>query len=348
MSSRSTFSFGFGRAPIAALAFALAACADAGETKSVSKRDTVPSVVARTDTTRRDSARKPITTGPRVLVPRKPKLSPLADSIARFLVFHAQNLRTLTVASREGRFLLDLGRVDTKIATPPRLQAFREAVAALAPVRTGERFRVRGPWGAVDATVSGFDVYNNRIAATLTLPAAIDSLAKGKDPVTAAATRETNPQADEANSCVRVASADLVARAKVVKDSIGRLIRLADTTSLPERLARSRHVQSSIAYGCFGGANAMVLVALVAGDYEYGREVVALIDSTGIVSTVKMADSRFRVHELTGALDADGDGVDDVVVKGKGIRIGDTAILRLDRKTGRLERLTGGFSWEAM
>ncbi|MDQ6830293.1 MAG: hypothetical protein M3081_15660 [Gemmatimonadota bacterium] len=348
MLSRSSCSARFARALIVALPLALIACTDEGESKTISHRDTVPSVVARADSNRRDSTRKPLVTGPRVLVPHRPKLSPLADSIAPFLVFHAQNLQTLTVASREGHFLLDIGRADTKLTTPARLQAFREAVTALAPVHIGERFRVRGPWGAVDATVSGFESYSNRITALLTMPPAIDTMAKRKLPVTAAATRATTAQADEPAGCVRDAGPEIVARAKSVKDSIARAIRFADTTSLPERLSRSRRVQSSIAYGCFGGAKAMVLVAIVAGDYEYGREVVALIDSAGYVSTVKMADSRFRVHELTESLDADGDGVDDVAVKGKGIGIGDTAILRLDRKTGRLERLTGGFSWEAM
>jgi len=52
------------------------------------------------------------------------------------------------------------------------------------------------------------------------------------------------------------------------------------------------------------------------------------------------------VHDLLHALDADGDGVDDIAAVGRTMLAGGTTILRYDTATKRLVRLAAGFSWE--
>ncbi|MEP6691543.1 MAG: hypothetical protein ABJD07_10320, partial [Gemmatimonadaceae bacterium] len=136
------------------VAGALASACDGGtEAAPAITRDTAPATATH-PSLQPDSARRAVLTA--IPTARRPKLSPLADSIARYLVFYAQNLPVLTIASRDGHFLLDVGRVDTKLATPERRAAFKEAVVALAPLKVGARLRVRGPWGANDVAITGF------------------------------------------------------------------------------------------------------------------------------------------------------------------------------------------------
>lgn len=278
---------------------------------------------------------------------RPPALSPLADSIAGHLVFHASSLLWLTGASRAGHLVLDLGRVDARITTPSRRAAFREAVASLSPVPVGERFRIHGPRGASDATVTGYDTWSGRIVATLHVLPDVDSLAHRKEPLVVAAIRTDSALDAVADTCRRDAlTPELAALVQVVRDSLTQRLQ-GDSTHLPERLDKTRRVKSSQAIGCFGGgARALLLVTMVAGDYEAVREIAVLVSDAGRVTPIRMADTRFKAHDAMLAFDADGDGIDDLAVKGHGPRLGETAVLRLDRGKGRLERLTGGFAWE--
>jgi len=75
--------------------------------------------------------------------------------------------------------LVDIGRVDAEVRRDPaRLAAYKLAVEARTPFPTGTRFRLRGPWGADDATITGFDTWNGRIVATVATATRVDSLAK--------------------------------------------------------------------------------------------------------------------------------------------------------------------------
>lgn len=273
-----------------------------------------------------------------------PRLSPLADSIAPTLVFMVRGRETFTAAVRAKRLLIDLGRVDTKLKTPAQLAAYHEAVSALAPVRVGEVFRIRGPWGAESATVKGFDVWNGRIVATLEVSPQLDSLARTRDPLVAVATRGDTTTASD--SCARDSLGGLVAqRVKQVGDSAELALR-ADTASMPERLRRSVRVQRSQVSGCFGGSRALVLVSASAGGYEWVREVAFLIDPSGTSTLLRVRDPNFGAHEALHALDADGDGVDDVATRARRERGGGTSILRVDIAGKRLDRVTSGFVWE--
>ena len=297
-------------------------------------------------------------------------LSARADTISRYLVFFGRGQTPLTAASRGGRLLMDLGRVDTRVKSRARRKAFQEAVAALSPIRTGDRFRVRGPWGADDAVVTGFDEWNGRIVATLDVPPAVDSLARRKEPLVAVATRIDTVRVDSASApphvdsafgrdsasdsaatavkdtCPRDSvSAELLARVQLVSDSIGAML-MADTAALPERLTTAVSVQTTQVIGCFGPGRVLLAVTLRAGDYEHVRESIVLIDARGGVTPLRVSDLRFKAHELLHALDADGDGVDDVATRGRVERAGGTSVLRLNVKARRLERLTGGFAWE--
>ncbi|HEX4932676.1 MAG TPA: hypothetical protein VFV33_05810, partial [Gemmatimonadaceae bacterium] len=96
--------------------------------------------------------------------------------------------------------------------------------------------------------------------------------------------------------------------------------------------------------GCFGAARGVVIVTLYAGDYEWVRERVLLVgDARTVRASVR--DLRFRAHEALHALDADGDGVDDLAARAWTPRGGGTVILRLAQES-RFERLASGFAWE--
>lgn len=274
------------------------------------------------------------------------RLSPLADSIASRLVFMVVGRDAFTAAVRAKRLLVDIGRVDTPVKTPERLAAFREAVAASSPIRPGDSFRLRGPWGTERATVSGFDVWNGRIVATLTLSPRLDSLARARDPLVAIALRGDTATASAADPCARDSiSPALASRIKQVGDSVELLLR-ADTARLSERLRRTVRVQRTHTVGCFGPARALLLITASAGGYEWVREIALLVDGAGALTALRVRDPNFAAHEALHALDADGDGVDDLATRSRRERGGGTTILRVDATEKRLERVTSGFVWE--
>jgi hypothetical protein len=329
------------------LTLALAACSHPPQKAardSVDDSDTTTTLdtssVTHVDAESTQSERAPV-------VARVPRLSPLADSIAALLVFQLKDQRTFLAASRAHRLLVDLGRVDATLETPARKHAFDEAVRALSPVRIGDSFRLHGAWGADDATVESFDRWNGRIVGVLALPPRVDSLARGKPPVVALAVRADSATPAVTDSCSRDSiDAALTARLAAVRDSLLGVLK-ADTTKLPPQLMKSLHAQKSRAIGCFVRGRVLLFVAQWAGDYDYYHQIAVLVDSTGKAIPLRVNDLRFKVHESLGALDADGDGVDDIALRGRGPRIGGTVILRLDPVKRRLDYVAGGFAWES-
>ena len=290
--------------------------------------------------------------------PREPRLSPAADTIARHLTFVARNTTVLTAATRGGRWLVDLGRIDAAVQTPARMAAYREAAAALSPVRPGDTLHVYGPWGASRTVVRDFDIWSGRIVATVDLPAEADSLAiladrrakapRGSDvPFGAAAFRfPLARDTSQAPGCVRdTIPFALSARADSVRDSL-RTMLMADTADAAPQYRIAPHVVTSRLMGCFGTARLLLMAALRSGGDLLTRERAVLIGDDGTVTPVPVQDYRFRAHLMLHVLDADGDGTDDVVARGYGRRVGSLVILRFDPEGRTLTRLTGGFAYE--
>jgi len=125
------------------------------------------------------------------------------------------------------------------------------------------------------------------------------------------------------------------------------------TTERPpyERLMKSLKSRSTSAAGCFPGGRVIVIATMWAGEYEWVREIVVLLDDAGKPTPLRLRDYRFRGHEALYALDGDGDGIDDLATRGYGPNLGGTSVLRLvDGRTPkdprRLERMATGFGWE--
>jgi hypothetical protein len=275
------------------------------------------------------------------------KLSPLADSIAATLVFELKTQRDYLAASRAKKVFADIGRVDAPLKTPARVRAYEEAVKVLSPVHIGDRYRLHGSWGQDDATVQSFDQWNGRIVVVLAVPPHVDSLAKGKLPLVALAVRADSALPPVVDSCERDSiSVDLVARLSLIKDSLLTVLQ-NDTVKMVPRLMKLLHAQKTQAIGCFGKSRVMLFVAQWAGDYEYYHQIAVLVDTTGKITPIRVSDLRFKVHEALGALDEDGDGVDDIALRGRAPRIGGTVILRLDPVKRRLDFVDGGFAWES-
>jgi len=279
-------------------------------------------------------------------MPHLARQSPLADSIAATMVFFATIQRTFLAASRAKKLLMDIGRVDHKIATPAARKAYDEAVHTLSPVHVGDRFRISGAWGSEDATVSKLSQWNGRIAAVLAASRRVDSLAKLKAPLIAFAERADSALPPTTETCKRDSvDAAVTERIPVVRDSLLAILQ-ADTLSLTERLLKTRRARSSQAIGCFKLGHVILFVSQVAGDYEYAKQFAVILGDSGQVTPLRVADLRFKVHDAIEALDADGDGVDDIAVRGHAARIGGTVILRLNPTKKRLEYMAGGFAWE--
>ena len=179
--------------------------------------------------------------------------------------------------------LVDIGRVDAEVRRDPsRLAAYKLAVEARTPFPTGTRFRLRGPWGADDATISGFDTWNGRIVATVATSPRVDSLAKKVEPLPATAQLvDSATDAVTDTACVRgPLPPPLEARVKIVRDSLEQGLRMGEKPPY-DRLLKSLKSRTTMAAGCFPGGRAIIVATLWAGEYEWVREQVVMVDSTG-------------------------------------------------------------------
>src|SRR5579863_208413 len=308
--------------------------------------------------------------------------SPLADTIAQYLVF-APTVQTWFLAAKRGkRLLVDIGRVDTDVRHDHhRALAFAEAVDALTPVPKGSRLRLFGQWGADTVAVTGFGDWNGRIVATIKVPPHLDSLVRAAPAAFAAAERvDTTARADSAvvdstprgdslraadstrradsarhadsvradrDSCLADSiPAALLARAALVRDSIELWLRSQPPPPY-DRLLATEKAQSSQVAGCFGGGNRLALaVDLRAGANEWVKERAVLIDTAGRVTTLRIDDYRFKGHDFLTTLDPNGAGIDGIVAKGVTEASGATVILALGPHN-RAARWVSGFAWES-
>lgn len=243
--------------------------------------------------------------------------------------------------------LVDLGRVDVEVRKDSaRATAYREAVASRAPLTVGSRLRLHGPWGSDDVAVTGFDTWNGRIVATLDVPTHVDSLAQQVEPLPAVAVRTDSAAPSLKPMCARDSITDVYrARLDALRDSLELQLR---TEAVPpvERLVANVAVRTTMAHGCYGRGRTLLISSLRAGAHEFVREKILLVAEDGSIVPVRMVASRWRAHEAIYALDADGDGSDDLAVRGSSDRAGGLVVLEL-QEGNRLAKLAGGFNWES-
>ena len=317
---------------------------------------------------------------------RPPALSPRADSLAARMVFVPRTQSWFIAAGRGKRLLVDIGRVDADLRDSLRRDAYREAAERLAPLPIGSLLRLRGPWGMEEARVTGYDVWNGRIVATLRVSPALEALVRRQQPLVGTALRLTAEDSAAAvlaeslsawgvtaksDSAAAASHADgavlssavapdttllgcrdslpdlLKERAILVRDSLDFELRL---NAMPghERLQRTATVSTSRAEGCFGPlGRGLVIVSLRTAANEYVRERIVALDDSGRAVPVRVHDYRFKAHDALYTFDADGDGIDDLAARGIAERAGALVVLRLDPGAKRAERIAGGFAWEA-
>lgn len=309
-------------------------------------------------------------------------LSPLADSIANSLVFVPRDRTWFSVASRGKHMLVDIGRADITLKHDSVSRAaYVEAVSRLSPLPLGTVLRIRAPYSVDEkGKVIGFDLWNGRIVARLSVSHLLDSLARAEDMLPAAAIRfdtsaaHTSATSDSSRGVVATTPATtstssqpghpdslalaapaacirdtlptvLAARAIAIRDSLVRF--LTDSARPPyERQLATVRTQSWWVPGCFGLGRALVVANTRTPEMDFAVERVALVDSTGKVIPLKVVDLRFHAHDPLYVFDADGDGIDDLAARGHGDRSGGLTIMRLDVATRRFVRLVSGFAWE--
>lgn len=286
----------------------------------------------------------------------------LADSVRPFLVFAPRDEMWFVAMNRGKRMVVDIGRVDLEVRRDSALAlAYREAVSLQSPVPVGSSFVLHAPWGAERVIASGVDTWAGRIVLVLEGSEEMDRAAKGTAPVAVALQLERPaagappvvrgslpaPAGSGTLVCDRTPVAGIYAeRVRVVRDSLEAALR-AQGMPIYERLARRVAASSSSITGCFGNARVVLAVSLRANANEWVRERVVVVDTLGRVGELRVEDFRFRAHDLLHAVDADGDGVDDVAATGRTFLAGGTTILRYDVRARKLVRVASGFGWES-
>ena len=278
------------------------------------------------------------------LAPRDGAEQITPDSIRPYLVFRPVDESWFVAANRGKRMLLDIGRVDLEVRKDSAVAAaYRSAVAERSPIVVGTTFQLRGSWGSETVTAQAVDTWNGRIVLVLQGSAVMDSLAQRTATVVASA---ATAKGSVATSCARqpLTSAEKQ-RVQVVHDSLVKVLRAAGLPPYPRLASRVTSASSEVA-GCFDRAKIALVVSLRTPTLEWTRQRLVLIDARGAVRAVPMEDFRLKVHDLLHALDADGDGLDDLAAIGRTERGGATSILRYDRAARRFTRLASGFAWE--
>ena len=279
-------------------------------------------------------------------VPRLARAQVTPDSIRPFLVFRPVEESWFVAANRGKRMLLDIGRVDLEVRKDSAVAAaYRTAVAERSPVPVGTRFRLRGPWGSELVTAASVDTWNGRIVLVLQGTPTMDSLAARTATVVASA-EVSDKGSTSAASCAREPlTPPEQQRVKVVRDSLVKMLRGSGLPPYPRLASRVTSASSEVT-GCFDRARIALAVSLRTPTMEWARQRLVLIDAKGAVRTVQVEDFRLKAHDLLHALDADGDGLDDLAAIGRGERAGATSILRYDRAARKFTRLASGFAWE--
>lgn len=286
-----------------------------------------------------------------------PLAAPMADSLAPLLVFPPATQRWFVAASRNGRLLLDVGRVDADTKKrPDRLPVIAALAAARGTVRRGDAFLLRGSWGREVARVTGFEVWNGRIVATLDVSAAADSAAKAKAPAVASAWRVRPTEGPPSDStpalagCPRDSLATALApRVRAVKDSLVKVVRaLVPRITVYQQARRPKPalLRTTSTVGCAEAPWVFVVASLRGENTEWVAERAVLVGPDGATRAVRLDDLRFEGHEAIRAFDADGDGRDDLATRAVAEASGGTSILRWDPATKRFTRLAVGFQWE--
>ena len=298
-------------------------------------------------------------------------LAKVGDSILQRTTWTPAGQVRFVAASRGKRLLLDMGRVDLDVRKDTaRARAYRRVIPAHAAIPVGTPFILHGKFGDLATRITGYDVWASRVVATLEVPARVDSLAKKDDKLTAVAERvglahaaplapvapavsptlapatTTTAQAIGSEPCVRDSlPADVTAREKWVRDSLEDVVK---NTPRPAHTGFSRKVitRASRATGCFGLGRLALAMLLRDDRGEWFVERVVILDDKGKVIALRVSDLRFRAHEILGAYDIDGDGIDELATRATTERAGAVTILKLDVKGRKLERIAAGFAWE--
>ena len=256
---------------------------------------------------------------------------PLGTTVTLRTVLGAEEVRATAVSTWNSRIVLVLegsAALDSLVRASPALVALAHVQLADGVVASNVLSRPPG-----------------------SLPLAVEGGGRAASVVPAPANRSTTDASGTAvpvDSCNRTAPlpAQLTPRLTLLRDSLDHAIRTG-TLSPYERLRKGMNTRVSQVRGCFGGARRLaMLVSVRAGDVEWARERLVLVDTLGKATSLRISDYRFRAHELLLAFDANGDAVDDVVVRSTTQRAGGTSVLAVDVKGRRATRLSVGFVWE--
>lgn len=327
-----------------ALATLAAACGDATHTAPPRAEPAVRFAVGDTVGTSPDTTLTARTV-PRALaivLPAPPgtPLGPRAQALADRAVFVPRTTRWF-IARRTaaGPLAADIGRMDETVAPGDSL-ALAAMLAATSPVQPGLRVVVHGGGAARTTTVARLAVEGRRLVALVDGDSAAATWR-----LVAVVTDTTAPAAAPAARC---APGDSVA----IGATLERLLagtrrtdrRTAADSALPRDTGATALARGSALVGCFGAFRALAVRRPAVATPDVAERA-WLVRPDGRTRAVRLRDLSYPLHDLLAAVDTDGDGTDELLVRSHRPAMETIAALRMSDSV-TFTRFVNGFTIE--
>lgn len=277
-----------------------------------------------------------------IVLPAPPgtPLDARAQALADRAVFVPRTTRWFVARrSDTGTIAADIGRMDDAVAPGDSL-AVAAMLAATSPVQPGLRVLVHGGGDARATTVTRLAVQGRRLVALIDGDAS-DATWRLVDVVTDStrATAASSSRCDAGDAAAITATVDRLLAGTQRADRRGPSDAVA-----PRDTADAAPARGSALVGCFGTYRA-IAVRRPAVATPDAVEKAWLVAPDGRARSVRLRDLSYPLHDLLAAVDTDGDGTDELLVRSHRPAMETIAALRMSDSV-TFTRFVNGFTVE--
>jgi hypothetical protein len=267
-------------------------------------------------------------------------LGPRAQALADRAVFVPRTTRWFVARRTDaGTLAADIGRMDEAVATGDSL-ALAAMLAASSPVPPGLRVIVHGAGDARATTIDRLAVQGRRIVALIDGDSAATTWR-----LVAVVTDTTSAAAPPAARCT---PGDTIAIAATIERLLAGTRRTdrrtAADSAAPRDSGAAATARGSALVGCFGAFRALAVRRPAVATPDVAEKA-WLVRADGRTRLVRLRDLSYPLHDLLAAVDTDGDGTDELLVRSHRPAMETIAALRMTDSV-TFTRFVNGFTVE--